>query len=202
MLTSLNVVRIAAVDCDCTRRSATRWRSRDIGTRCSGRLPSAPAAGTAGAAAAALAAGAAGAAGAGLRLGGRDHVALGDAPAAAGAGDAPRHRRPARPSSCARRAAPSPTRSLRRPARRGSGAQCGAAGAAAGAAPRGAPARLRLGVDDRDHFLAARPSRRRPCTISTSTPASGAGSSSTTLSVSTSIRFSSRRPPRRASCAS
>ena len=37
MLTSLNVVRIAAVDCDCTRRSATRWRSRDIGTRCSGR---------------------------------------------------------------------------------------------------------------------------------------------------------------------
>src|SRR6266850_7067464 len=39
MLTSLNVVRIAAVDCDCTRRSATRWRSRDIGTRCSGRSP-------------------------------------------------------------------------------------------------------------------------------------------------------------------
>jgi len=37
MFTSLNVVRIAAVDCDCTRRSATRWRSRDIGTRCSGR---------------------------------------------------------------------------------------------------------------------------------------------------------------------
>src|SRR5204863_5934131 len=37
MLTSLKVVRIAAVDCDCTRRSATRWRSRDIGTRCSGR---------------------------------------------------------------------------------------------------------------------------------------------------------------------
>ena len=37
MLTSLNVVRIAAVDCDCTRRSATRARSRVIGTRCSGR---------------------------------------------------------------------------------------------------------------------------------------------------------------------
>ena len=37
MLTSLNVVRIAAVDCDCTRRSAMRWRRRDIGTRCSGR---------------------------------------------------------------------------------------------------------------------------------------------------------------------
>ena len=30
-------VRIAAVDCDCTRRSATRWRRRDMGTRCSGR---------------------------------------------------------------------------------------------------------------------------------------------------------------------
>src|SRR5438132_853850 len=41
MLTSLNVVRIAAVDCDCTSRSATRWRNRDIGTRCSGREPSA-----------------------------------------------------------------------------------------------------------------------------------------------------------------
>ena len=39
MLTSLNVVRIAAVDCDWSRRSATRWRSRDIGTRCSGRSP-------------------------------------------------------------------------------------------------------------------------------------------------------------------
>ena len=39
MFTSLNVVRIAAVDCDCTRRSATRWRRRDIGTRCSGRAP-------------------------------------------------------------------------------------------------------------------------------------------------------------------
>src|SRR5215469_11452023 len=40
MLTSLNVVRIAAVDCDWTRRSATRCRRRDIGTRCSGRFPS------------------------------------------------------------------------------------------------------------------------------------------------------------------
>src|SRR5512146_2931914 len=39
MFTSLNVVRMAAVDCDCTRRSATRWRRRDIGTRCSVRDP-------------------------------------------------------------------------------------------------------------------------------------------------------------------
>src|SRR5216683_2205410 len=34
ILTSLKVVRIAAVDCDCTRRSAMRARSRLIGTRC------------------------------------------------------------------------------------------------------------------------------------------------------------------------
>src|SRR5438477_1209624 len=39
MLTSLKVVRMAAVDCDCTSRSAMRWRSRDIGTRCSVRSP-------------------------------------------------------------------------------------------------------------------------------------------------------------------
>src|SRR5260221_11099819 len=39
MLTSLNVVRIAAVDCDCTRRSAMRCRNRDMGTRCSPREP-------------------------------------------------------------------------------------------------------------------------------------------------------------------
>src|SRR6185437_2961485 len=38
MSTSLNVVSIAAVDCDCTRRSAMRARNRDMGTRCSGRL--------------------------------------------------------------------------------------------------------------------------------------------------------------------
>src|SRR5436190_2854679 len=41
MFTSLNVVRIAAVDWDWTRRSATRWRSRDIATRCSVRVPGA-----------------------------------------------------------------------------------------------------------------------------------------------------------------
>ena len=39
MLTSLKVVRMALVDCDCTRRSAMRARRRDIGTRCSGRSP-------------------------------------------------------------------------------------------------------------------------------------------------------------------
>src|SRR5438094_146176 len=48
MLTSLNVVRMAAVDWDCTSRSATRWRRRDIGTRCSGRAPSAGDQGTVG----------------------------------------------------------------------------------------------------------------------------------------------------------
>src|SRR2546423_6241797 len=30
---------MAAVDCDCTSRSATRCRRRDIATRCSGRAP-------------------------------------------------------------------------------------------------------------------------------------------------------------------
>src|SRR6185312_3564109 len=39
MFTSLNVVRMAAVDCDWTRRSATRWRRRDMGTRVSARAP-------------------------------------------------------------------------------------------------------------------------------------------------------------------
>src|SRR5437867_2646295 len=41
MFTSLNVVRMAAVDCDCTRRSAMRWRRRDMATRCSWRAPGA-----------------------------------------------------------------------------------------------------------------------------------------------------------------
>src|SRR6185436_4143218 len=41
MFTSLKVVRMAAVDWDWTRRSAMRWRSRDIGTRCSARAPGA-----------------------------------------------------------------------------------------------------------------------------------------------------------------
>src|SRR5260221_9979647 len=41
MFTSLNVVRMAAVDCDCTRRSAIRWRRRDIATRCAVREPGA-----------------------------------------------------------------------------------------------------------------------------------------------------------------
>ena len=39
MFTSLNVVRIALVDCDCSSRSAMRARRRLIGTRCSGRSP-------------------------------------------------------------------------------------------------------------------------------------------------------------------
>src|SRR5258707_190216 len=37
MFTSLNVVRMALVCCDSSRRSAIRARRRDIGTRCSGR---------------------------------------------------------------------------------------------------------------------------------------------------------------------
>src|SRR5436190_12821083 len=63
MFTSLKVVRIAAVDCDCTSRSATRWRRRDIATRCSGRAPST---GDAGGGQALVGAGDAGATGPGL----------------------------------------------------------------------------------------------------------------------------------------
>jgi hypothetical protein len=40
MFTSLNVVRIAAVDCDLHEALGDALRSRDIGTRCSGRAPS------------------------------------------------------------------------------------------------------------------------------------------------------------------
>src|SRR5450759_898699 len=47
ILTSLKVVRIAAFCCDCSRRSAMRWRMRVIATRCSGRLPDGAMAGTA-----------------------------------------------------------------------------------------------------------------------------------------------------------
>ena len=39
ILTSLNVVRIALLACDSSRRSAIRARKRLIGTRSSGRLP-------------------------------------------------------------------------------------------------------------------------------------------------------------------
>ena len=90
MLTSLKVVRIAAVDCDCTSRSATRARRRDIGTRCSGRSASELGRRRRAAAAARLRCRRR----AGLRCGERalrraahEHIALGDAPAAAGALD-------------------------------------------------------------------------------------------------------------------
>ena len=39
MFTSLNVVRIAAVDCDCTQPLGDARAQADIGTRCSGRSP-------------------------------------------------------------------------------------------------------------------------------------------------------------------
>src|SRR6185369_14212051 len=94
MFTSLNVVRIALLACDCSRRSAMRARSRLIGTRCSGRSPrlAATGAATAGrgfAAAGADGAGGRAAGGAGGRAAGGatgEDVALGDATALAGAG--------------------------------------------------------------------------------------------------------------------
>ena len=201
MLTSLNVVRIAAVDCDCTRRSATRWRSRDIGTRCSGRAPSV--AGDASRTAAArrrFAAGAAASAAGGLRRHAprprRCTSPLVIAAAAAGARRRRPRSRPARPSSCAPRAA------------RSGG---GAAGAAARRRRRlqrrrrRLPARLRRRRLRRRRAAAPSPRCRSPRSPRSTSPSSrrpsrsrparrrrGAGSSSTTLSVSTSIRFSSR----------
>ena len=133
----------------------------------------------------------------------REHVALGDAAAAAGARDTSAGRCPARPSSCAPRAAP-----------------CAAGASGRLLAPRltPAPARPPARVPRRGCAAALRRGCRRrrqrrralasvsitamtSCAvtvapsalrISVSTPAAGAGSSSTTLSVSMSIRFSSR----------
>src|SRR5690349_3653825 len=214
MFTSLNVVRIAAVDCDCTSRSATRARSRDMGTRCSGREPSADGNGTAGGA---LATGVAGAG------------ALGSSAAGAfGAGDgacarapitsmtSPFVMRPPRPvpatlagsiassaiilRAAGKAAAPSPVCA--------GGALAGAvvpavgfAGAAGGAAAGdgavavaaadvAALAFASVSMTAMTSFdVTVAPSGR---VISASTPSPGAGSSSTTLSVSMSIRFSSR----------
>ena len=82
MFTSLKVVRMAAVDCDCTRRSATRARSRDIGTRCSARAE-------AGMETAGAAAGLAAACRSRCRRSANldDHVFLRDTAAATGTGD-------------------------------------------------------------------------------------------------------------------
>src|SRR5574343_2026275 len=182
MLTSLKVVRMALVCCDCNRRSARRARRRVIGTRCSVRSPRAtPVVG-----AAMLAA-----AGAAADVG----PAFGVAATASSLVT-----RPPRPEPATSAAAiPFSSRILRAaglavPAAAAGAAAAGAgAGAAAfGASAAGAAAPAVAGVAIlaiNSPEVTVSPS---PLMISTRTPAPGDGTSRTTLSVSISIRISSR----------
>ncbi len=181
MLTSLKVVRIALVDCDCSRRSATRARRRVIGTRCSGRSPSGM-----GAAATCCSAALGAAAGAGAAFG-----------AAAAASTSPLVTRPSLPVPATEPAAmPASAISLAAAgiATPAIEAEAGAAAAAAGAAATaaaGAAAAALPSVSMRAMTWSETTVPPSPTTSSTSTPADGAGTSSTTLSVSISIRISS-----------
>ncbi|TLD47709.1 MAG: hypothetical protein FAZ92_00005 [Accumulibacter sp.] len=199
MLTSLKVVRIALLACDCSRRSATRARRRDIGTLCSGRSPSGTVTlGAGGNAGAAVTKGLAG-----LAAGG---FAAGSGAAAAGACAASASAlvtRPPRPlPATSPTATPFSSRILRAagnatPAAPATGAglasaRAGAAAAAAGGAAAAATVPACAAVSMRAITSPATTVSPSPLTISTNTPLSGAGSSRTTLSVSMSIRFSSR----------
>src|SRR6185436_4919024 len=186
MFTSLNVVSIAAVDCDWTSRSAMRARKRDIGTRCSGRSPSPPRS-TGGAAGRKAAAGAVGAAGA--FAAGAPWIASSTSPLVT---------RPPRPlplkpagsillSAAIRCAAGMIAGAAPRLAGAGADVAAGA-GAAAGAAAVAVFASVSM-VAIISLPTTVPPS---PFMILTSTPESGAGVSRTTLSVSMSTRFSSR----------
>jgi hypothetical protein len=195
MLTSLKVVRMAFVDCDCTRRSATRARRRDIGTRCSGRSPrldmggaatggNGRAAGTG--AAGAVAAGAAGRAG---------------APAAMAPSTSPLVTRPSLPvpptepwaswlSAISLAAAGIATPALAPPAVGPAVGAGGAASAAAvGAAAGAAPAWASVSMVAMTWSLTTVPPAATTCAVIT--PLTGAGTSSTTLSVSISMMISS-----------
>src|SRR6266436_6908194 len=191
MFTSLNVVRMAAVDCDCTRRSATRWRKRDIGTRCSGRpLSSAVSIGafTSGSAGRAAAAG----------TGGAATWAAGGACSADNT--SPLVMRPSRPVPTTCEAARPASASRLAAAGIGAAAFAAAAcakapaakapGAAASAAGLPAAALAEAGsiIAITSPATTVLPSG---LTICASVPAAGAGTSRTTLSVSTSINTSS-----------
>ena len=190
MLTSLNVVRMAAVDCDCSRRSATRWRRRDIGTRCSGRDPAATGTETTG-----------GATGAGALATGAAAVWPASARASMAVMTSPFVTRPPRPvpstlegwtpwSAIILRAA-----GITVTLAPGVAAACGAgAGGATGLVWTGAAAVFAAVASESITAITSLDVTVEPSgfTSSTSTPSPGAGSSSTTLSVSTSIRFSSR----------
>src|SRR6266853_2841285 len=184
MLTSLNVVRIAAVDCDCTRRSAMRTRRRLIGTRCSGRFPRICSALTGA-----------------LGWGKEGFTAAG----ASGAGElvapstSPLVTRPPRPLPAIEPVStPFSSASLRADGMAGAAAGAGfAAGTGAGAAfactcTAGAAALALPSVSRVAMTSPAFTVPPSPLMILASTPSAGAGSSRTTLSVSMSIRFSSR----------
>jgi hypothetical protein len=189
MFTSLNVVRMALLACDCSRRSATRARRRDIGTRCSGRSPSghqvtAPGCGTMPAQPAAGAAATRPVSAPGLRATASDLVT--------------RPPRPVPGTSAA--ATPFSSRILRAAGmRRRRGRGCGGSRCAAAAGRCGLDcgcrcgdgAGLGRGVDAGNHLTR---DDRIAITLDDfdQHAASGAGSSRTTLSVSMSIRFSSR----------
>src|SRR6266852_5580883 len=189
MLTSLNVVRMAAVDCDCTRRSAMRARKRLIGTRCSGRFPRICSTLT------------------GAGGWGKGGFATGWVPASARkdvlgacARTSALVTRPPRPlPAMAAVSMPFSSASFRADgmagaalgAGLGAGAGAGAAFAcactAAGAAALAFPSVSRVAMTS--SAFTVLPS---PLMMLASTPSAGAGSSSTTLSVSMSIKFSSR----------
>ena len=194
MLTSLNVVRIAAVDCDCTRRSATRCAQARHRHALLGAVAEHRPAATGRRRGAGGAGGCGCAAPRGLRCGLRRRTSS-------------LVMRPPRPvpatsaastlllgqSSCAPPASDHVA----------GGGACGFAGAAgrrpaAGGAAVAAVGRRRCRGDRAGSvsitaMTSLRGDRRAVAlTISVSTPASGAGNSSTTLSVSMSIRFSSR----------
>ena len=188
ILTSLKVVRMALLDCDCSKRSATRARRRVMGTRCSGRWPKS---------------GAAGAFTCGKVLVGTP-VGIDTAWAAAsGAGAAntsPLVTRPslpvptteptAMPLSAMSLAAAGMATPAMEPALGAGAAAAGeaAAGAAAGAGPAAMPTPAGSMRAISCSAITVAPSATR---ISASMPADGAGTSSTTLSVSISIRISS-----------
>src|SRR5438477_5215707 len=184
MLTSLNVVRIAAVDCDCTRRSAMRARKRLIGTRCSGRFPRICSALT------------------GADGWGKDGFVAAGASGAGGLvvpSTSPFVPRPPRPLPAIEPAStPFSSASLRAEGMAGAAIGAGfAAGAGAGAAfactcTAGAAALALPSVSIVAMTSPAFTVPPSPLMIFASTPSAGAGSSSTTLSVSMSIRFSSR----------
>ena len=180
---------MALVDCDCNRRSATRARSRLMGTRCSGRSPRSG-----------LATGADtwGSALVGTPVGITEAVDC--TPPATAASTSPLVTRPSLPvpataltdkwlSASSLAAAGMATSLLPLPAGAAAGAAAGAVGAAADAAGAAAPALPSVSM--RAINCSAVTVAPSAWTISSNTPAAGAGTSSTTLSVSISIRISS-----------